>query len=408
MTAKAIPGDGECREIEAIVERLFAPLSDDQREIVNATGDAFFRAEQVWPTFQHVEAILDLRGLNAKTTLMSFPVFQPSIAYGAFTSLSWVANLHDDTQLQLTLLGLHHYTGVFRGQAEALVRDILRMLAVFVDARRSFTPPPTEVAYLRLTSDEVRTKLRSTPHNIPSAQVLNSFVQAEPPFNTALGGSGIDASGMCTWTVQRQLVHYADVGLDLHEYVRRMITKFYKPPVSTQARVVSSPLSLPVSFGYLDTAWRVAIGTKEHLVVLPSPERAAAIAFDAGTREEYLERISALGDVLKSLNVPAGGAQKGGHALERLRAYLTAKLSPESHGRVADALDRLGQVREIRNGGGHAEAEPAALRAYRSLGVPVPITDWGRAWSTVRDVTIEALDAIRDELLGLADSPPRD
>jgi hypothetical protein len=213
---------------------------------------------------------------------------------------------------------------------------------------------------------------------------------------------------MYTWTVQRQLVHYADVGLDLHEYVRRIITKFYKPPASIQARVVSSPLSLPAAFGYLDTAWRVAIGTKEHLVVLPSPERAAALAFDAGTREEYLERVSALGDVLKSLSVPAGGAQKGGHALGRLRAYLTAKLSPESHSRVADALDRLDQVRDIRNGGGHAEAEPAALRAYRSVGVEVPITDWGGAWKILRQVTIEALDSIRDELLGLADSPDRD
>jgi len=251
----------------------------------------------------------------------------------------------------------------------------------------------------------VITRLCTPPQNLPSAQVLDSFVQAEPPFSTALAGSGVDVSGICTWTIQRQLLHYADVGLDLPEYVRRIVSNFFQPAALSRARVVSSPLSLPASLGYLDTAWRIAIATKEHLVVVSSPERTATLAFDAGTREEYLERISALGDILKSLNVPAGGAQKGGHALERLGAYLTAKLPAESHSRVADALDRLDQVRHIRNGGGHAEAEPAALRAYRSLGIEVPITDWGGAWNILRQLTIEALDALRDELLGLADSP---
>jgi len=37
---------------------------------------------------------------------------------------------------------------------------------------------------------------------------------------------------------------------------------------------------------------------------------------------------------------------------------------------VAEPLDRLDVVRRIRNGGGHAEAEPDALLAYRSLGRP--------------------------------------
>lgn len=100
--------------------------------------------------------------------------------------------------------------------------------------------------------------------------------------------------------------------------------------------------------------------------------------------------------------------QQGGHALGRLRAYLLATLAPESGPRVAEALDRLDLVRRIRNGGGHAEAEPDALLAYRSLGIIPPIRDWSAAWEAVRAATIEAIDALREEVLGFVDAPAND
>jgi hypothetical protein len=108
---------------------------------------------------------------------------------------------------------------------------------------------------------------------------------------------------------------------------------------------------------------------------------------------------------LKNLNVPMGGDQRGGHALARLRAYLLATLPPESRPRAAEALERLDLVRRVRNGGSHAEAEPDAVLAYRSLEVVLPIRDWRTAWEAVRSGTIEALDALRDEILGVVDAP---
>jgi hypothetical protein len=233
-------------------------------------------------------------------------------------------------------------------------------------------------------------------------------MKSEPPFFTSGGNrSGGDAEETWTWMVGRSVLDYAGVGLDLEEYLRRLVAK-YRSPQSSGARAIASPLSLPASLGYLDTAWRVVPQHHAHLVVMPSPERSASLAFNATSREEYLERISAIGDVLKSLNVPKGGAQRGGHALERLRAYLFAVLALESRPRVTEALDRLDLVRRIRNGGGHAEAEPDALLAYRSLGIVLPIRDWDAAWETVRSRTIEALDALRDEILSFVDTPADD
>jgi hypothetical protein len=53
-------------EVERIVSRLFAPLSEHQQELVDATGFAYFRDSSNWPTFQYIAAGLDREGLDAK------------------------------------------------------------------------------------------------------------------------------------------------------------------------------------------------------------------------------------------------------------------------------------------------------------------------------------------------------
>jgi hypothetical protein len=403
-------GSSRLTEVDAIVGRLFAPLTQEQQRAVDVTAHAFFTNDQRWPTFQHVEALLDSERLDAKAILATFPFSSGSVRYGAFTSLAWSGNLQDDSNLELTLLGLHHYRGPFAGMRDALERDILRLLQVFIDARRQFLPPPTRVEYLQLTSDDALTalvRLRGVAHALPSPAVLASFVASEPAFFASIGGSSGDAAGTAfTWTITRRVLNYDGVDLDMAKYVLAIVDKHYTPPVPG-GRVLPSPLSLPSSLGYLDTEWRLAHGSDTHLVVLPSPERAASLAFDAATREEFLERISSLADVLKCLSVPAGGDPKGGHALERLRAYLVWRLPPESHDQLSRAIDQLAFINDIRNAGGHAAAEAKGARAYRALGIPLPTTEWPAAWQTVRTATIEALDIIRDEVLSSVDAPAK-
>lgn len=391
-------------DAKAVTRQLLDPLTDDQQLVVNLVADAFYQCGQQWPKFQYVEAVLDRERLDARSVLATFPVAGTSINYAAVSCTPRTASLSDDTQVGLTLLGLHHYKGPFKGHAESLVRDGLRLLQVFVDARRVFTPPPTEVKYLQLSGAEVLARLRpNAPRDLPSEAVLDGIVHAEPPLLSCVGGSRNDGRTWA-WTVSRgNLLEFDGIDGVLEEYVRRIVRKYHVFH-RVERPVLASPLTLPSALGYLDTAWRVMAGREVHLVVLPSPERAAALAFDAGTRAEFLERIGALGDVLKCLNVPAGGDQKGGHPLERLRAFLLGRLPSESHELITRALDQLVAVKDIRNGGLHAEAEPAALRAYQALGVAFPITNPAAAWDAVRIATVGALDAIREEVLSYVGS----
>lgn len=395
-------------DAQEVADQLLSPLSPEQQFVLNLTAEAYFKNGGRWPTYQYIEAVLDRERMDARSVLATFPVAGTSMSYAAFRCSSWTGSLNDSTKIDLTLLGLHHYAGAFKGRATALVRDGLRLLQVFIDARREFVPPPTEVKHLQLTSDEVLVRLRpDAPIDLPSAAVLASVVETEPPLIACLGGSGNDGQTW-TWTVRRgTLLEFDGIGLDFDAYVRR-IAAVYHVVHRVEQQVVVSPLTLPAALGYLDTAWRVMEGRENHLVVLPSPERAASLAFDAGTRAEYLERVGALGDVLKWLKIPAGGSQKGGHPLERLRSYLTWKLPSESHERVNAAIDQLVQVTDIRNGGLHADAEPAALRAYQALSIAYPITDPGAAWLAIRLATGGALDAIREEIISFVDSRTRE
>ncbi len=389
--------------VDTVANELFAPLTRDQQLAVNLTAEAFFQSGRRWPTFQFVEQHLEQAGLDAKAVLGSFPVAGTAVRYAAFRSSPTAGSLTDDQPVDLTVLGLHHYKGPLFLEAQALIKDALLLVQVFVDARRNFMPPPTEVKQLQVTSDEVLAAVnqaRRSPFQLPTPAVLAGLHKTEPPLYASMGGSSTET--MVIWTIWRSLRDFDGV-TDVDDYVRRIVAKYHTPRAPQQP-VLAAPLSLPSSLGYLDTAWRVMAGRDVHLIVLPSPERAASLAFDAGTSGEYLERLGALADVLKWIQVPPGGNQQGGHPLRKLRAYLEWKLPKESHSRVSDALDQLKYVNNIRNGGLHAEAEPLALQGYKALGIAYPITDPRAAWDAIRTATVQALDALRDEIMSYVDS----
>jgi hypothetical protein len=394
-------------QIDEVVDRLFAPLTISQQRVVDVTAEVFF-TKDLWPMFQYVEATLDTARLDAKAVLGTLPISPGVIRYGAFRRLDTLSTLGEQERIQLTLLGLHHYQGPFAAKRDALVRDVLRLLQVFIDARRAFRPSATEFTPFELTSQvalDALAQLRS-PHSLPAPSVLASLVEGEPPFSTSLAGwSGDPTRSSFTWSIGRQVLVHDPVGLDLRRYVEAIVDRYHVPPSVTR-RAVPSPLSLAASLGYLDTAWRVLHGRGTHLVELPGPERTISLALDCATREEFVDRIGALGDLLKNLRVPSGGQQKGGHALERLRAYLTWKLPPESQETLAGALDQLDHIRVIRNATGHEAAESDGARAYRALGISFPVTDWPGAWRSIQAEATVAFDSVRGEVMSFVESPP--
>ena len=70
---------------------------------------------------------------------------------------------------------------------------------------------------------------------------------------------------------------------------------------------------------------------------------------------------------------------------------------------MANAIAMLNHIRVVRNAGSHAEAEPEALTAYRAMGIEYPVLNWGSAWDAVRMHAVGAFDALREELMSLAE-----
>jgi len=201
------------------------------------------------------------------------------------------------------------------------------------------------------------------------------------------------------WTVCRTVRQYKDVG-SIEQYVERLAT-LLAPPPAIEHRITASPLDLPTSLGYLDSAWRLT-HDRRHLLHLVSPEKVASLAFGAGSREEFFDRLSALCDTMKGFEVP-GSSTKNAHAIVRMKGHLQDILPPEAHARIEGALDTLSNLVAIRNGGEHGDAQDKAASSWLALGVRLPITDWAGAWMLVRQRAIVAFDVLRDELITESD-----
>ena len=156
-----------------------------------------------------------------------------------------------------------------------------------------------------------------------------------------------------------------------------------------------SPFTLPASFDYLDAVWQLRFGAP--LVVPPGVERSARLAFTATTNEEADSRLSALAELLKNLAVPSTPGV-GGHALERLKAYLLTHLPAEAIARVTGAIEILDAARSMRVGSQHHAASPGFIAACTRLNIAYPITDWSVAWARIQSMTAAAVNAIRDEI----------
>jgi hypothetical protein len=386
--------------------RLLEPLTEQQQWVVDVIANAFWAEESEWPTFQYVEAQMDMRGVDLREVLATFPTIgrQPGLVYSALSSLPGAISANENQPLKVSLLGLWHCGDPLRPTARVAVADLLDLLNTFVVMRRSWLPKRTAVEHPTLGSADVREGLRARNSGFETwrssstfTRLLYRMMEDEPCFR---GGHSAKDETLAdwNWNIEREVLKYRDVA-SIQQYVERLDALF-TTPVQVQ-RVLGSPLDLPASLGYLDTAWRL-LHDRQHLLKLESPEKAASLAFDAGSREEFFDRLSALCDTMKAFQVPSGGG-KDGHPLVRMRGYLAEVIPSEAHTRVNEALDVLGHLVAIRNGGEHGNAQDKAAVSWVALGVRLPVIDWPSAWTLARGRAISALDTLRDELLGAAE-----
>lgn len=366
---------------------LLHPLSEAQQTLLAIVGDAVL-ATGDWPVFQYVQAKLDDRGFDCDEVLSSLPSFSHMhLRY----SLVW----HDHTRgegspVKLTVAGMAHLDTF-----ASTVAMFLRVLAELV-ARRAAAPyEPGRVVITSFLGRQLVADLELDDE--PLVHLLPQILNSEPA--TWHGVQG-ETSPDWAYQLNGHLRHFCGVQ-EANDYLIRL-RAWIMPAEPTPAAQPVSPLGVVAAFDFLDAIWRLRFGKK--MIYVPSAERAARLAFDVTTPDEFDNRLSALGELLKSMDVP-GNSRDG--TLTRLRQFLDAQLPEEAHSSVSAAIDILQAVTHLRNAGQHVDALRQAATALPALGLTFPILDHQDAWWAVQAQVRNALDRIRSEIAAtLTDAHP--
>jgi hypothetical protein len=270
----------------------------------------------------------------------------------------------------------------------------LRVLRALAERRAAAPYEPGKVITVEVSGPQLVADLHLQHEQL--VDLLPELLQGEP---VTWAGHNSDPNG---W-VHRPASHvrrFADVR-DVDDYVRRLRAWVVPAPPASIPQPVS-PLGVVNALDYLDVVWRLHFG--HQLVYPPSFERTARLVFEVATADEFSDRLSALGEALKGLDVPG----RSGGPLDRMRQALTGALPAEALPSVLAAIDTLRQVTRVRNGGQHVGAATDAAAALPALGLTYPILDYPAAWWTVQARVTNALDTIRAEIRAAVPPVPPD
>jgi hypothetical protein len=148
-----------------------------------------------------------------------------------------------------------------------------------------------------------------------------------------------------------------------------------------------SPLTLPEAFDYLDVCWRLAFERKP-LVRVKNLTGVAMLSLPCATHEELIARLSALADVLNSLDIPdtllpePSKVQPG--TLNRLQACLKGRLEAAEHPGCDHAIALLRAVMSLRVSFQHSVTARDLPTVCFQLSLPFPLPAWGETWERLR------------------------
>jgi hypothetical protein len=161
--------------------------------------------------------------------------------------------------------------------------------------------------------------------------------------------------------------------------------------------------ALTRAFDYLDMAWRLRFAGAGSLVVMPGTQAIAALELGCASREEFGDRIIALGDVLGAMRVssslfdPEPECDKW-RSLKRLDGALKKNVADSATvARACDGIDILRAANDLRAGVAHGgyKARADSGKAERTLRIPFyPRTSWAETWNQLRARVAEALGLI--------------
>jgi hypothetical protein len=392
----AQPAPTEVISIAGIVTQLVAPLRAEQQRLVDLIATGLGSGQ--WPIFDFLDAEFERGDLDASAVLESLP----RVA-GADYSAVWCPHHPGqrpapDQRVALTVLGLAHATPTAAGR---IVLAFLAFLPKLADWRREQPSNPNQPRQLMLDSaSSLATEFRGVL-DFPAVppRFLFDLMDREP----ATRGGGASVADVGTWQreIPRHVRRFASVR-SIEDYTAAIVELIYRAPPSLPM-AAPSPLDLVASLDYLDAIWRLT--TREgRLFTLHSAQRAAQLAFPAQTENEFESRLTGLGEILRSVRAPKSTPRQSpvrDKPLNPLADYLVSRL-PASEVRLRRAIDTLHAVIDARDGRQHTAAGSKGAAAFIQLGVGYPPSNWLEAWTVVAGRTIQALDAIREELAAMA------
>lgn len=369
--------------------------TEPQRTLADALTEVWIQHRQ-WPTYQWVDHHMRHAGLDALEVLASFPIIgarrHNTLSYADAAYDWWATPPTPESRVRLTIAGLARQPSV--QQCNARVNLFLDLLRTAVSVENDIDIDPLAVKTVALTATELARHIR-TP--LDEVNALYDVVADE--HLRGIGGGGRGPDGTWRFDLTPEISVYDGIR-HVDEYlavVREHLTPAATPP---PPRVLSSPVNLATALGYLDVTWQLHMGKRLQQEVTDL-SGATSLAFDAGSEDEFRSRCSALMDLIKNWDVPGMPGAGGGHALQRLGAYLAAHLDEDDAGDADSALAVLDAVRRVRNGQQHADRSHVAFAALNELGIGGPPFDWTAAWSTIRERVTAALLDLRDAVARL-------
>jgi hypothetical protein len=356
------------------IDPLCAPLSADQQALVQIIGDSVL-ATGTWPIYQYVQAKLDDLDYDIDVVFGRLPVLANGYAPARRDRTG-----HEQEPVKLTIAGMAHLPAM-----ASTVDMFLRVVRELAEQRVKAVYDPTKVITVDVPGRQLIDTLDLAGE--PLVDILPELLQGEP--STWNGAHGTNDDG---WFHQPStFIRRFRTVTDVNDYLTRM-RNWLAPVAPAAIPQPTSSLGLVTAFDYLDVVWRLRFGRK--LVHLPSTERAAKLVFEVTSSDEFTDRLSALGEMFKALDVPGTGTGP----FDRLRSHLPNHLPDEAMVRVMSALGLLQKVTHLRNAGQHVGAAGKAAQALPAFGLSYPITNYQEAWWAVQAHVISALDTLREEV----------
>lgn len=344
-----------------------------------------------WPVFQYVEGVLHQEhGLDAEGVLWECPRIRLGLGPGSY---GWVypdgGHLRGpDTKIRLSVAGMAKVP-----DAASEVDVFMDTLAVLIDRERQFVPNPSEVVAVEVWSGEVRERLKGRwdLQATEDLMAIRRLMTAEP---ATWHCQTFDEDGGAWRASLSPFLRRYSGATTATEYVQRVVD-LSMPAVERSAPLHPSSLSLPEAIDYLNAVWRTSLRSGEALIRLSRAEAAAKLALECSTVDELESRLSALAGILAQLRLPQ---EAGDKKLIDLRKFLGQILSGDSAARAQDAVNVLRDVVALRVWRQHPGTEELAAAAARRLGVALPSESWGSTWDHIRELAVNALSVIREEI----------